>query len=196
MTLWQTHGRLSCEGDPGQGSAAHACESPVVRERRGLALRSARTAAPNPTAMARCSRWASLATSPAATCSLRGARQERLTRWTRAAAAQAARATSKTRSDSASGTMSTTPTSTQKRRNDGQATRALSQSPGRSVLPAQRPVRSSWANSEWTVQVESIRGTSRLIRRPPSSSSFSVRSDGAIGDGVVRGLLELILWLE
>jgi len=197
MTLWQTHGRLSCEGDPGQGSAAHACESPVVRERRGLALRSARTAAPNPTAMARCSRCASLATSPAATCSLLGARQERLTRCGQGQRPpRRARATSKTRSDSASGTMSTTPTSTQKRRNDGQATRALSQSPGRSVLPAQRPVRSSWANSEWTVQVESIRGTSRLIRRPPSSSSFSVRSDGAIGDGVVRGLLELILWLE
>jgi hypothetical protein len=29
-----------------------------------------------------------------------------------------------------------------------------------------------------------------------SSSSFSVRSDGAIGDGVVGGLLELILRLE
>ena len=60
-----------------------------------------------------------------------------------------------------------------KRRSDGQATRALSQSPGRSVLSAQRPVRSSWANSEWTVQVESIRGTSRLSRRPPRARSQS-----------------------
>jgi hypothetical protein len=167
MTLWQTQRQVVVRGRSGPRKCRPRSRvtGRAREERAGAEEREDGSVQP---------RWRDLATAPAATCSLRGARQERLTRCGQGQRPpRRARATSKTRSDNASGTMSTTPKSTQKRRNDGQATRALSQSPGRSVLPTQHPVHSSWADSEWTVQVESIRGTSRLSRRPPRARSQS-----------------------